>query len=87
LISDAEGCSSESDTNLILSSGISMVIETSSYGVYNIQCFGLSDGAIKIREVTGFGDISYFYFYTTGPEGYTSPFRFMENLSAGSYHI
>ena len=45
------------------------------------------NGEIKIREVTGFGDISSFYFYTTGPGGYTSPFRFMENLAAGSYHI
>jgi hypothetical protein len=87
LISDAEGCSSESDTNLILSSGIEMVIETSLYGDYNIQCFGLSDGSIKIREVTGFGDISSFYFYTTGPDGFSSLFRFMDNLAAGSYHI
>jgi len=86
-ISDAEGCSSESDTNLVLSDGIEMVIELSSYGDYNIQCFGLSDGSIKIWEVEGFGDISSFYFYTTGPDGFTSPFRFMENLAAGSYHI
>ncbi len=87
LISDAEGCSAESDTNLVLSSGIEMVIEVSSYGDYNIQCFGMLNGEIKIREVTGFGDISSFYFYTTGPDGFTSPFRFMENLAAGSYHI
>ena len=87
LISDAEGCSAESDTNLVLSNGIEMVIEVSSYGDYNIQCFGLSNGSIKIREVTGFGDISSFYFYTTGPDGFTSPFRFMENLAVGSYHI
>lgn len=86
-ISDAEGCSAESDTSLVLSSGIEMVIEVSSYGDYNIQCFGLSDGSIKIREVTGFGDISSFYFYTTGPDGFTSPFRFMDNLTVGSYHI
>ncbi len=87
LISDAEGCSAESDTNLVLSSGIEMVIEVSSYGDYNIQCFGMLNGEIKIREVTGFGDISSFYFYTTGPDGFSSPFRFMANLAAGSYHI
>jgi len=87
LISDAEGCWAKSDTNLVLSDGIEMVIEVSSYGDYNIQCFGLSDGFIKIREVTGFGDISSFYFYTTGPGGFTSPFRFMDDLAAGSYHI
>ena len=87
LISDAEGCWAKSDTNLVLSDGIEMVIEVSSYGDYNIQCFGLLNGEIKIREVTGFGDISSFYFYTTGPDGFTSPFRFMENLAAGSYHI
>ena len=87
LISDAEGCSAESDTNLVLSSGVEMVIEVSSYGDYNIQCFGLTDGSIKIREVVGFGDISSFYFYTTGPDEFTSPFRFMDNLAAGSYHI
>jgi len=87
LISDAEGCSAESDTNLVLSSGVEMVIEVSSYGDYNIQCFGLTDGSIKIREVLGFGDISSFYFYTTGPDGFTSPFRFMDNLAAGSYHV
>ncbi len=86
-VTDAEGCSVNSDTNLILSSGITMVIETSSYGDHNIRCFGFSDGYIKIREVAGFGDISNFYFYTTGPDGYTSPFRFMENLAAGSYHL
>ena len=87
LISDAKGCSAESDTNLVLSSGIEMVIEVSSYGDYNIQCFGMLNGEIKIREVTGFGDISSFYFYTTGPDGFSSPFRFMANLAAGSYHI
>lgn len=86
-ISDAEGCSSQSDTNLVLSDGIEMVIEVSSFGDFNIQCFGLSDGSISIREVTGFGDISSFYFYTTGPDGFTSPFRFMNDLAAGSYHI
>jgi hypothetical protein len=86
-VDDAEGCTVESDTNLVLSNGIEMVIEVSSYGDYNIQCFGLSNGSIKIREVTGFGDISSFYFYTTGPDGFSSPFRFMENLAAGSYHI
>lgn len=87
LISDAEGCSAESDTNLVLSNGIEMVIEVSSYGDYNIQCFGLSNGSIKIREVTGFGDISSFYFYTTGPDEFSSPFRFMNDLTAGTYHI
>ncbi len=87
LISDAEGCSAESDTNLVLSNGIEMVIEVSSYGDYNIQCSGMLNGEIKIREVTGFGDISSFYFYTSGPDGFTSPFRFMDNLAAGSYHI
>ena len=87
LISDAEGCSAESDTNLVLSSGIEMVIETSIYGDYNIECHGNSNGSIKIREVTGFGDISSFYFHTTGPDGFSSPFRFLENLKAGSYHI
>ncbi len=86
-ISDAEGCSAQSDTNLVLSDGIEMVIEVSSFGDFNIQCFGLSDGSIKIREVTGFGDISSFYFYTTGPDGFSSPFRFMNDLAAGSYHI
>jgi hypothetical protein len=85
-VRDAEGCTVDSDTNLVLSSGIEMVIEISSYGDYNIQCYGISNGSIKIREVTGFGDISNFYFYTTGPDGFTSPFRFMENLAAGSYH-
>lgn len=84
---DAEGCSVDSETNLILSSGISMVVETSSYGNYNISCFDFSDGFIKIREVTDFGDISDFYFLTTGPDGFTSPFRFMVDLPAGSYHI
>ena len=86
-VGDAEGCTVDSDTNLVLSDGIEMVLEISSFGDYNVQCFGSSDGFIKIREVTGFGDISNFYFYTTGPDGFTSPFRFMENLAAGSYHI
>ena len=84
---DSKGCSVITDSTLILVDEISLTVETSVFGDYSVLCNGSRDGFIKIKSITGYVDISDFYFYTTGPYGFTSPFRFMTNLGAGLYHL
>jgi hypothetical protein len=65
-----------------------MVLAISEYGDYNVSCNGADDGFIKIVSVPGYGDLSGFTFLTTGPDGFTSPFRFITSgVKAGSYNI
>ncbi len=87
-VTDADGCNSVYDTTLIQVDNIEMILSISEYGEYNISCYGMADGFIKIQSVPGYSDISNFTFYTTGPDGFTSPFRFMTSgVKAGNYHI
>ena len=87
-VGDDDKCSSLSDTNLIQVDNIEMILALSAFGDYNISCNGLDDGFIKIQSVPGYGDISDFTFLTAGPDGFTSPFRFMTTgVKAGNYHI
>ncbi|MCK4751429.1 MAG: T9SS type A sorting domain-containing protein, partial [Bacteroidales bacterium] len=87
-VGDDDKCSSLSDTNLIQVDNIEMILALSAFGDYNISCNGLDDGFIKIQSVPGYGDISDFTFLTTGPDGFSSPFRFMTTgVKAGNYHI
>jgi hypothetical protein len=87
-VSDANGCQSDSDTGLYQVDNIDMVLAISEYGDYNISCNGAADGFIKILSVAGYGDISGFTFLTTGPDGFTSPFRFITSgVKGGSYNI
>ncbi|MFC2081386.1 T9SS type A sorting domain-containing protein, partial [Bacteroidota bacterium] len=87
-VTDDDGCNSKSDTNLIQVDNIEMVLAISGFGDYNVSCNGSDDGYIKIQSVPGYVDISDFTFLTTGPGGYTSPFRFMTTgIKAGEYHI
>jgi hypothetical protein len=64
-----------------------MVLAISQLGDYNVSCNGSSDGYLKITSIPGYDDVSGFTFYTTGPDGFTSPFRFMNGIKAGDYHI
>jgi len=87
-VTDEDGCKSFSDTTLLQVDDIDMILAVSEYGDYNVSCPGSDDGFIKIQSVPGYGDISEFTFYTTGPDGFTSPFRFMTTgVKAGAYHI
>ncbi len=87
-ITDEDDCNSVSDTNLIQVDNIEMILSISHFGDYNVSCYGSDDGFIKIQSVPGYSDISDFTFYTTGPDGFTSPFRFMTTgVKAGLYHI
>lgn len=87
-VTDQDGCSSSSDTSLSQIENISMILAISEYGDYNISCAGSDDGFIKIQSIPGYGDLSGFTFYTTGPDGFSSPFRFMTSgVRAGNYHI
>jgi hypothetical protein len=87
-VTDLDGCSSSSDTSLSQIENISMILSISEYGDYNISCAGSDDGFIKIQSIPGYGDLSGFTFNTTGPGGFTSPFRFMTSgVRAGNYHI
>ena len=87
LVVDSNACSAAGDTTLILVDEISLTIEVSSFGDFNTLCNGSHDAYIKIKSVTGYGDADNYYFYTTGPDGFSSPFRFMTRLGAGDYHI
>jgi hypothetical protein len=87
MVSDSNGCSAAADSTLIQVDAISMTVEISEIGDFNVLCNGSSDGTIKIKSVTGYGDINDFYFHTTGPDGFSSPFRIMTGLRAGQYHL
>ena len=87
LVADSNACSAAGDTALILIDELSLTIEVSSFGEFNTLCNGSHDGFIKIKSVTGYGDLNNFFFYTTGPDGYDSRFRFMTQLGAGDYHM
>ncbi len=86
-ITDNKGCNSASDTSLKQIDNIDMVLGVSEYGDYNVSCYGSSDGILKIVSIPGYDDVSGFSFYTTGPDGYSSPFRFMNGVKGGDYHI
>jgi len=86
-ITDSDGCTSSSETSLEQIDNIDMVLGVSEYGEYNVSCNGSGDGFLKVLSVPGYDDVSGFTFYTTGPDGYTSPFRFMNGIKAGNYHI
>ncbi len=87
-VTDDDGCQSASDTTLIQVDNIDMVVSVSQFGDYNVSCNGSDDGFIKIVSIPGYEDISGFIYYTTGPDGFTSPFRFMTTgVKAGDYHI
>jgi hypothetical protein len=87
-VEDKDGCISHSDTSLNQVDSIDMVVAISEYGEYNISCHGSVDGFIKIQSVAGYGDLSGFTFLTTGPDGFSSPFRFITSgVKAGNYTI
>ncbi|MFC2113324.1 T9SS type A sorting domain-containing protein [Bacteroidota bacterium] len=85
---DSDQCNSTSDTTLIQVDNIELILAVSEYGDYNVSCPGSDDGVIKIQNIPGYTDLSGFDFYTTGPNGFVSRFRFMTSgIKAGSYHI
>ncbi|HEC44613.1 MAG TPA: T9SS type A sorting domain-containing protein [Bacteroides sp.] len=87
-VTDADACNSVSNTALAQVDEIEMIIAISEFDEYNVSCPGSDDGFIKIQSIPGYSDLGGFIFYTTGPAGFSSPFRFMTNdVKAGSYHI
>lgn len=87
-VTDQDGCIATSETSLSQIDNIDMILAVSEYGEYNISCAGSADGFIKIQSVPGYGDLSGFTFYTTGPDGFISLFRYMDSgVKAGNYHI
>lgn len=87
-VTDADGCSSNSEKTLEQVDEIEIVLAISSAGDYNVSCYGSDDGFIKILSIPGYENLSGFKFLTTGPGGFTSPLRFMTSgIRAGAYHI
>jgi len=87
VVADSNGCSATTETTLVLVDEITMTIETSTFGSYNLLCNGTGGGYIKVNSVTGYGDINDFFFQITGPDGFSSNIRFMYELRAGDYHL
>jgi gliding motility-associated-like protein len=56
----------------------------SDYNGYNISCFGLENGSVKITPTTGLAPFQYTW---TGPEGFTANANEISGLKAGAYTL
>lgn len=85
IVSDANGCSTTQDFNILFPSTIDVIPTSPVYGGgYNLVCNGDNSGTISIEVYGGFGNLSASW---TGPSGFTSTDANLTNLEAGEYCI
>jgi gliding motility-associated-like protein/uncharacterized repeat protein (TIGR01451 family) len=63
---------------------ITYTTEISDYNGFNISCYGMSDGYIRISPSP---DLAPYTFVWSGPAGFTSPSRNINRLIAGEYTV
>ena len=70
---------------LVVHPRLTYTVDTSYYNGYNISCYGLSDGYIRITPTTI--DLGPFIYSWTGPGSYTASTSSISGLIAGQYTV
>ena len=70
---------------LVVYPRITYTVDTSNYNGYNISCYGLSDGFIRITPTTV--DLGPFTYSWTGPGSYMASTSSISGLIAGQYTV
>lgn len=84
-ITDANGCTFATQTELIAPDPLALDITTSTYSSGNeVSCAGASDGSINLSISGGSPDYAA---YWTGPGGFTSDQYSLQNLQPGTYAV
>jgi gliding motility-associated-like protein len=63
---------------------LTYTVDTSFYNGYNISCYGLSDGYIRITPTVDLGPFTYSW---TGPRNFTASTSEITGISAGQYTV
>ncbi len=86
-IIDSEGVKAKFDTIVLYDSDILLSIEKSTYGNYQISCYGCTDGWIEIIGGSGNGNFSDWKYVWIDPIGFTKEGLSVTGLPAGTYHL
>ncbi len=69
---------------LLVHPRLTYTVDTSDYNGYNISCYGLSDGYIRITPTVDLGPFTYSW---TGPRNFTASTSSISGLFAGQYTV
>jgi gliding motility-associated-like protein len=83
-VTDANGCTIADSTIIKLPPPLSFTKVLSDYNGYNVSCFGVSNGYIRINTQ---GGTEPFIFNWTGPDGFSSNAKDILGLKAGDYNL
>jgi gliding motility-associated-like protein len=83
-VNDSNGCLKKDSVQINNPPPLTFSFDTSSYNGFNISCYGLADGSIKIIPVTGKNPYA---FNWTGPGTFVSNSQNISGLSAGQYNL
>jgi gliding motility-associated-like protein len=83
-VRDVNGCQKPDSVRINPPPPIAYSDSTSSFNGYNISCYGLSDGLIKI---TPSGGEAPFIYNWQGPDGFVSSNQNISDLKAGQYNL
>lgn len=81
-VTDANGCWTTDQVIINLPPPLSFTKELSDNYGYNISCYGMSNGYIRINTI---GGAEPFIYNWTGPDGFTSTSKDILGLKAGQY--
>jgi hypothetical protein len=84
---DYEGIKTFFDTIVLYGEDISISIDKSIFGDYNVSCNGCKDGWIEVTGGIGHGDWKGWNYLWTDEKGFYKNGIKIENLSAGIYHL
>jgi gliding motility-associated-like protein len=81
-VTDFNGCTMAGSGSVINPPPIQYIKTVSDYNGYNISCYDMSNGSIKIITTSGTPP---FIFTWTGPDGFTATTQDISGLRAGTY--